>query len=322
MEKKKVGNSDIHITKLGFGTAFLGRGSQLTNIENELSTINKAYQLGINYFDTAPRYGSGKCEKMLSICLRNKPRKHYIISTKVGYYIYAKDGPKDNPSFGNSDLLLSYDNIMKSFEQSLKSLKVDYIDILFLHDPDDQFDIVMSSGYSALHKLREAGYVKAIGVGTTQSEILCRLASEAEFDCFLLSGRYTLLDQSALITLLPLCKEKNISVILGSIYNSGILVKNKNFKARYNYEEASQGILNRVNKMEIIADSYQVPLSAAALQFPLAHPSIISVVMGTRYKERVKSNYDKMSLKIPKDFWNELKHEQLISAGCPIPNCN
>jgi D-threo-aldose 1-dehydrogenase len=198
-------------------------------------------------------------------------------------------------------------------------LQLEHVDILLIHDPDDHFEDAMRGTYPALAKLRREGSVKAIGAGMNQSEMLARFAREGDFDCFLLAGRYTLLEQGGLAELLPICEQKGISVILGGPYNSGILATGVQVDARYEYQSAPLEIVEKVRRLDILCSQYSVPRKAAALQFPLAHPAIASVIPGCRSAAEIKENAEMMEFPIPPEFWLELKAARILIPDAPVP---
>ena len=209
---------------------------------------------------------------------------------------------------------------MRSFEESLKRLGVDRIDILHIHDPDAHWQEAISGAYPALERLRGEGVISAVSAGMNQWEMLARFAREGDFDCFLLAGRYSLLDQGALNELLPLCVEKNIGIMAGGTYNSGILAKGAQPGATYNYSEAPPEIMERARGLEEVAARHEVNLKAAASQFVFAHPAITCIIPGTRQPDRGSENFDLLTEEIPADFWNELKSEGLVRTDAPLPS--
>jgi len=213
----------------------------------------------------------------------------------------------------------SYDGTMRSLEESLKRLGLDRVDIVYIHDPDEHYDEAIRGAYPALRKLRSEGVIGAIGVGMNQAGLLLRFAREGEFDCFLLAGRYTLIDHTGLVELLPLCVEKRVSVIIGGPYNSGILATGASPGALYDYERAPLPILDKVRKCEAACSRYGVPLKAAALQFPLAHPAVAAVIPGVRSLAEVEENFRMMSCPILRYFWAELRAEGVLPSEAPVP---
>jgi D-threo-aldose 1-dehydrogenase len=320
----RVGKTDLRVTRMAFGAGTIGGMYSEVPHEQALSTINRALSLGIRFFDVAPLYGHGTSEMRLGESLRNVPRDSIILATKVGRLLVPAPKGYHSSFFQNAAPFIpqfdySYDGVMRSYEESLKRLGVDRIDILHIHDPDDHFEQALGSAFPALAKLRSCGAVGAIGVGMNQAEMLARFAREADFDCFLVAGRYTLIDQTALHELLPLCVKKNITVFIGGTYNSGILATGAVQGAKFNYQDASREIIEKVRRVEQVCARHAVPLKAAAMQFPLAHPAVASVISGCRAPSEVEENARMLSFPIPQDFWSDLVHERLLARDSPIP---
>lgn len=323
--KKPLGSSGIEVTRIGLGCAPLG--GLFGDIPNKqaYAVVHQALSHGFNLFDTAPLYGSGKSEIRLGQALAETPRKNYVLATKVGRILEPSDDPNRgegifiNPNSFKPVFDFSYDGVMRSFEESLSRLGLDRIDILHIHDPDNHFEEAMKGAYPALDKLRNEGVISGISVGMNQCELLAQFARAGDFDCFLLAGRYSLLDQSALNELFPLCQEKNIGVIAGGTYNSGILAKGSGPGATYNYREASPEIVRKAKGLEKVAARHQVSLKAAASQFALAHPVVTTIVPGTRLPGRVTENLRLLGEVIPSDFWAELRNKGLIHEEAPLP---
>jgi D-threo-aldose 1-dehydrogenase len=213
----------------------------------------------------------------------------------------------------------SYDGVMRSFESSLERIGADRIDILYIHDPDDYFDQVLSGAYPALEQLRSSGAVRAIGAAMNQSEMLSRFANCCDFDCFLLASRYTLLDQRALSEFLPICLRRNIGVVIGGPFNSGILATGAIRGAKFEYRDASSEMLERVRQIETICEAYAVSLKAAALQFPVAHPAVCAVIPGCRSRHELEELYALAAAKIPASFWETLRLCGLLPEDAPVP---
>ena len=213
----------------------------------------------------------------------------------------------------------SRDGVMRSLEESLQRLGMDRIDIALLHGPQDHYEAAIGEAYPALADLRSQGVITAIGAGMNEWEMPARFAREADFDCFLVAGRYTLLDQSALAEFLPLCQEKGISVILGGPYNSGILASDLSPDATYQYAKAPSEILHRARRIKSVCDLYGVPLNAAALQFGLAHPAVASTIPGVRSSSEVENNARAASHSVPKALWEDLKNQGLLDENAPTP---
>jgi D-threo-aldose 1-dehydrogenase len=334
-EKKKFGRTSLEVTTMGFGTAPIGNQFRVVGEDAAREVIKAAWDAGLRYFDTAPMYGHGLSEHRLGESLRPYPRDEYVLSTKVGRLL--KPVPRggvasafwlDLPPF---EIVhdYSYDATMRSFEDSLQRLGVARFDILFIHDidnfshpPDRQkahFRTAMDGGYKALDRLRSEGLVSAIGVGCNEWQVCEAALRERDFDCFLLAGRYTLLEQDALDTFLPLCEERYVAIVLGGGFNSGILATGAVKGAHYNYSEAEEPILARVRKIEAVCKKFDVPMKAAALQFVLAHPLIPTNIPGTRTKAHLDENIALIGHPIPAEFWAALKKEGLVRDNAPTP---
>ena len=289
----------------------------------------------MRYFDTAPLYGLGLSETRLNALLRGKDRDSYVLSTKVGRLLKAttqdkRDGQDkwfDVPA-RNEVYDYTYDGVMRSIEFSLERLGVDRIDILFVHDIDlanhgsqEVLDAklaeLMDSGYDALTSLRDQGVIKAFGAGVNEWQPCQWMAERGDFDLFLLAGRYTLLEQEALQSFLPLCEERGIGIIIGGPYNSGVLATGPKPGAYYNYEVAPDDILQRVEEIEKICTQHGVRLVDAAFQFPLGHPAIVSVIPGGQGQAEMESNIAAESAAIPAALWSDLKTAGLLRKDAP-----
>jgi D-threo-aldose 1-dehydrogenase len=334
-EKKKFGRTGLEVSTMGFGSAPIGNQFRNVPEEDARAVIKGAWDAGLRYFDTAPMYGHGLSEHRLGEALRAYPRNDYVLSSKVGRLL------KPVPEGGLTSFFwvnmppfevvhdYSYDGVMRSFEDSMQRMGVSRFDILFIHDidvfshgPEMQkvhFRTAMDSGYKALEKLRSEKLVSAIGVGCNEWQVCEAALRERDFDCFLLAGRYTLLEQDALESFLPLCEERNVAIVLGGGFNSGILATGAVKGAHYNYSEADETILARVRKIEAVCKRFDVPLAAAALQFVLAHPSIPTNIPGTRTKAHLDQNIALIERPIPSDFWAALKKEGLVRENAPVP---
>jgi D-threo-aldose 1-dehydrogenase len=328
LEKVRVGRSAVKVTRLGFGAVPLGGLYKDVSEEEAGATVRRTLELGINYFDTAPIYGFGKAETRLGRELAKCKRDSIVVATKVGYTLVPEDGARDTKVFHRFDNVpplrpifdYSYDGIMRTFEGSLKRLNLSRVDILNIHDPDYNWEDAIGTAYPTVHKLRSQGVVRAIGVGMCQAEMLVRFAREGDFDCFLLAGRYTLIDHTGLRELLPICEQKGISIIIGGPYNSGILATGARPGATYDYVEAKPAVLERVAAIEAVCARHNVPLKAAALQFPMAHPAVAAIIPGARSVAEVEENFRLLSMDIPDDYWEELRHLNLLSPEAPTPH--
>ena len=298
------------MTQLGLGSAPLGGLFEAVSDDEAHRVVEAAWQAGIRFFDTAPLYGHGLAEQRFGAVLRTKPRDEFVIATKVGRLL-RKDAPPEpgqaykgappvNPVFD-----FSYDGVMRSAEESLVRLGLDRIDVLHIHDPDDHYEEALSGAYRALDRMRSEGMIKAVGAGMNQAEMLARFAREADFDCFLLAGRYTLLDRIGLKELLPLCVEKGIAIIAGGVFNSGILADPRP-GATYNYTVAPPQLVERAAQLNAICKRRGVDLKAAAIQFPLRHPAVACVLTGCRSVAEVEENVRMFQTPVPDTLWDEL----------------
>jgi D-threo-aldose 1-dehydrogenase len=327
---RTLGRTGIELTTLGFGSTSLGNMYRAQTEDGAMQAVEAAHRAGIRYFDTAPLYGFGLAEHRMGAARRRLP-DDIVLSTKTGWRLFprgASAGPGstsdslfDRPAPFTPRLDYSYDGAMRSFEDSLQRLGTDRVDILLLHDCDrrnhgdayrDRFREAMAGAYRALLSLREQGAVRAIGAGLNEWEACQDFAEAGDFDCFLLAGRYTLLDQASLDTFLPLCERRGIGIILGGPYNSGILATGAVPGAMYDYAPASSAILERTEAIEAICRRHDVPLRAAALQFPLSHPAVATVIPGARDAAEVEENLRLMSHPIPYALWLELRQAGLI----------
>jgi D-threo-aldose 1-dehydrogenase len=326
----------LRLTQLGFGTAPLGNLYRKVRDDDAQATLHAAWQAGIRYFDTAPQYGLGRAEQRVGTALPNFDVAKLTLSTKVGRLLLDCEPEEVTPEafvdVPQKRIVFdyTYEGIMKSFEESTARLGTDQIDILMLHDIDagthgqDGEDrnlrqLFSGGGYRALSDLKDSGHIAAIGAGVNAWEICEKLLHEADFDTFLLAGRYTLLEQEPLKSFLPLCVERDVGIILGGPYNSGILATGPIDGARYNYEPASPEILERVEKIATVCAAHDTPLIAAALQFPLAHPAVKTVIPGASNAQEVHQNLAIFERAIPTTLWADLKSERLIDQNAPTP---
>ena len=323
MQQVHLGRSGLDVTQFGLGTAPLGGlFAPVSDAEAE-ATIARAWSLGVRYFDTAPLYGFGLAEQRLGRFLRTQPRDEYVISTKVGRLLRASERSSEDDHYkGTSNLRpqfdYSYDGVMRSVDESLARLGLDRLDILLVHDPDDHYDAAVSGAFRALQKLRDDGSVRAIGAGMNQSEMLTRFAEAVPVDCFLLAGRYTLLDQGALDALFPICLARNIGILLGGIYNSGILA-DPHGTAKFNYEDADAALVARARELDALCKQHGTSLKAAAIQFVLAHPAVTVALQGARSAVEAADNVAMANTPVPPAFWQELRARELVDSRSPLP---
>jgi D-threo-aldose 1-dehydrogenase len=315
-KKRRLGRTSCFVTELGMGTAPLGGLYTPVSEEVALETLEAVWASGVRLFDTAPLYGNGLSERLLGSFLKFKPREEYVLATKVGRRLRAptlQAGEGMPPVFD-----FSYDGVMRAFEESLLRLGAERVDILHIHDPDNHYRDALAGAYKALDNLRSQGAIKAVGAGMNQSEMLVRFARDGVFDCFLLAGRYTLLDQGALAEFLPLCEERGISVIAAGVYNSGILADPR-ANAKFDYQDADQSRINRALRIEEICLRHGVPLKAAAMQFAAAHPAVATTLTGARSPTEIEENVAAYSLAISPVMWEDLLAEGLIASSAPVP---
>lgn len=323
--RHRLGRSPVGITRLGLGSAPLGGLFAPVGEADAAATIARAWDLGIRYFDTAPLYGFGLAERRLGAFLRAQPRDSFVLSTKVGRLLRrpAGDPPPPDPAYKGTPperpvFDFSYDGVMRSVDESLSRLGLDRIDILFIHDPDDHHDAAIDGAFRALDRLRGDGTVRAIGAGMNQHAMLARFAVEAPFDCFLLAGRYTLLDQGALGGLMALCAARGIGLVLGGVYNSGILADPRP-GATFDYRDADPALVARAQRLDTLCRRYGTALKAAALQFCLAHPAVSGLLLGARTAAEIEENVAMARLAVPAALWSDLRREGLIDPAAPVP---
>ena len=335
-DKRRLGRTKLDVTVLGLGTATLGNLYAPVTDADAHDTVKVAFDGGINLVDTSPFYGHGWSEHRVGEAMRGRPRDGIVLSTKIGRLLKPKDPTRGIEGGVFATVLpfepvfdYSYDGVMRSFEDSLQRLGTHRIDILLIHDvdrwthgsqeaSDRRMKEVLDGGYKAMVKLRDGGAVGAIGAGLNEWDTSQKLAENSDLDCFLLAGRYSLLEQESLGTFLPLCVKRNIGIFLGGPYNTGILATGAVPGAYYNYAPAKPDILERVRKIEAVCQRHKVALASAALQFPLAHPAIASVIPGARTAAEVKRNIATLEAPIPGAFWAELKQEKLIADAAPV----
>ena len=339
LKRRKVGKTKLEVTEIGLGGAPMGGFRATISDAEAVKLTDDGYDAGIRYFDTSPYYGYGRSELRMGAALRDRPRDDFVLSTKIGRVLHAmKPGEKPPADFRENGLPgfapvfdYTYDGVMRSLEHSHLRLGLQKIDIALIHDVDfwttkdravleERFKTVMDSGYRALDELRRAGIVSAIGVGINEADTSTRFIKAGDFDCMLLAGRYTLLEQGALEEFLPECTKRQVSVILGGPYNSGILTGGVKPGATHDYVAAPAALIEKAQKIEAVCTRHGVPLGAAAMQFPLFHPAVCAVIPGALSTAEVKQNVGHMGVKIPVELWNELKREKLLDPAAPTPN--
>jgi D-threo-aldose 1-dehydrogenase len=336
-ERRPLGRTGLRVTPLGFGGAPIGGLYRAVADEDAIATVRRAWDLGIRLFDTAPLYGYGASERRVGAGLSGRPRDEYVLSTKVGRLVVEADrvpagaeidrqvlGGREDGAYAGTEgrrIVFDYsaDGVRRSLEGSLTRLGLERIDVALIHDPDDHWGAAIGEAFPALARLREEGVIRAIGAGMNQSAMLARFAREGDFDVFLLAGRYTILDHEALDELLPLCVERGIGVMIGGVMNSGILADPRP-GGRFNYDIAPPDVVERAQRLAAVCARHGVPLKAAAVQFPLAHPAVASVVAGVRSVDHLDEYPRLLAEPIPADLWAELRHEGLLPAAAPTPS--
>ena len=332
MQKRNLGNTDIQLTSIGFGGAPLGNLFEELNEPECFNIVKKSHEMNINLFDTSPLYGYGLSEHRLGNFLKSIDPDKYYLSTKVGRYLtpkrnYFKEGKFKGHINFEPNLDYSYDGVMRSFDQSIHRLAVSKIDICLIHDVDRYnfgkdvdiyFKQAMEGAYKALNSLKEQKVIKAIGVGLNDADICAKFAKEGDFDCMLLAGRYTLIDQSAHDEFFPIAKKNNIGIILGGVFNSGILAKGISDNVTYWYDKIPPEIKEKYKKISLVCQNHDVPVPAAALQFSYSNKLISSLILGIDRVEQLEQNYKYLNYPIPKKLWSDLVKENLIDERCMI----
>jgi D-threo-aldose 1-dehydrogenase len=317
--------SSLRLGRLSLGTGPLGNQFAPVDDVTATATVHAAWAAGVLAFDTAPHYGAGVAERRLGVALRGRPRAEFVVSTKVGRLLAPRvAGRAKQPAPFIEDPQVdrvwdfSRDGVLCSLDGSLRRLELDAVDIVYLHDPDDHFDAVLAEGYPALHELRAQGVVRSIGAGMIDAGNLAALVAATDMDRVLLAGRHTLLEPDRALDALDLCARRGVKVVAGGVLNSGILAAPV-AGARYDYETAPPPVLARAQEMERVCLRHGVPLLAAALQFPLGHPAVESVVIGARSPRDVEVNSAELARPIPADLWAELRELGYLPARAPVP---
>jgi D-threo-aldose 1-dehydrogenase len=336
-ERVPLGQTRLAVTRLGLGLASIGGLFDAVAESDALATIDRAWELGIRTFDVAPLYGYGLAERRLGRGLAGRPRDDYVLSTKVGRLIRPSDalgpgadidrqalGDQEDAFYARSEavrLVFDYsgDGVRRSIEESLERLGVSHIDIALIHDPDDHWEQAIGEAYPALARMREEGTIRAVGAGMNQSAMLARFAREGDFDVFLVAGRYTLLDQSALVDLLPLCSARGIALLVGGVMNSGVLA-DPTPASHFDYRPAPADIVARAVRIRQLCERHGVPVRDAAIQFPLAHPAVVSLIAGVRRVDHLEEYPLAMRRRIPPSVWEDLRAEGLLALDAPVPD--
>lgn len=335
--RRRLGLTAVEVTQLGFGGAGLGDLFEVIPEAQAAATLEAAWDAGIRYYDTAPWYGLTQSEHRFGRALYRQPRRDFVLSTKVGRTMHAVHHAETyDRGIWTGGLPFkvrfdySYDGVMRSFEDSLQRLGLPHIDLLLVHDLDIQYHQTYkrveallielhNGGARALAELRAAGRIGGFGAGINELGMIPRFLDLIDVDFFLVALPYTLLDQQVLDSEFPRCAEKGVGFVIGAVFGSGILATGAVQGARYAYAPAAPEMLAKVARIEAVCTRHGVPLAAAALQFPLGHPSVASVIPGGLSPEHVRQNVAAFRHTIPSELWAELKHEGLLRADAPMP---
>lgn len=331
---RNLGRTGVEVTTLSFGAAPIGNFMRPFTDDEARAMVDHSWTQGVRYFDTAPLYGHGLSEYRLGHALRERPRQEYVLSTKVGRVLQ----PMPRNSFDSglwvntppmaTEYRYTYDGVMRSFEDTLQRLMTDHVEIVFMHDVDrythgdaqqEMFTTAVEDGFKALVELRDQGVVRAIGFGVNEADVLAEAVHRTDADAVLLAGRYTLLEQDPLDDLMPLCQERQIGVVLGGVFNSGILATGPREGAKFNYGPAPAHVTERARRLEAVCQRHGVPLPAAAIQFAAAHPAVASVCIGSRTREQQADTTRYLEMDIPAELWLQLRAEGLIREDAPTP---
>ncbi|MFE2473452.1 aldo/keto reductase [Streptomyces mirabilis] len=325
MRLRKIQNTPVAVTELGFGASVIGNLYRVTPADDATAAVDAAWDAGIRYFDTAPHYGLGLSEQRLGAALRGRPRDEYLISSKVGRLLVPNEEPHgvDTEGFVVRDDLrrqwdFSRDGVLRSIEDTLERTGLDRLDIVYLHDPDDYWRQAAEEALPTLAELRDQGVIGAIGAGMNQSAMLARFLRETAADIVMLAGRYTLLDQSALDDVLPAAQEHGKSVVAVGVFNSGLLSRDRPAEGmKYDYQDAPPELVARALAIAEVCATHGTTLPAAAMAFPHTHPSIINVTLGMRTPEQVGRNVELHDQHIPDGLWDDLRAQGLIRSDVP-----
>jgi len=331
-DKRILPRGGLSLTSLGLGCAQLGGLYQAMDEAEARAIVDTAWDLGIRYFDTAPYYGYTLSERRLGAALRERPRDSYVVSTKVGRLLLpdADVRPGENgwaePLPFRPHFDYSYDGVMRSHEDSLQRLGMDRVDILYVHDigrathgerhAHHWEQLTHGGGFRALAQLRAEGSVGAIGLGVNEWQVVVQAMQACDIDCALLAGRYTLLEQAAMAPLLDRCAERGIGIVIGGPFNSGILAGNRKF----NYEDAPPQVVARVESIAAACAKVGAPIQAAALQFPMAHPAVVSCIPGAQSPAQLRQNAQWFAQPLPAALWDSLAQAGLIDSHAPTPH--
>ncbi|HEX9998931.1 MAG TPA: aldo/keto reductase [Actinoplanes sp.] len=315
-ERARIGNTEVHVTRLGLGLAPIGGLYAPVGEATARDTVERAWELGIRFFDVAPLYGNGLAERRAGPVLAGKPRAELALSTQVGRVLRPGGSAVQDiwaePAGETPVFDFSAAGVRTSYADSLARLHLDRADILHLHDPDDHFEQAVAEALPELAELRARGRIGAVSAGMNQTKLLTDLVRTGELDCVLQAGRYTLLDQTAGTELLPLCADRGVSVIAAGVFNSGLLADPRP-GASFDYAPAGADVLERALAIQAVCTRHDVPLRAAAVQFPLTHPAVTAVLVGARSPAEVEDAVRMAAVEIPAALWQDLRADGLLS---------
>ena len=339
LKTNRVGSTSLEVPQLGFGTAPLGDMIRTMSQQQSWETLSAAWDAGIRFFDSAPWYGTGLSEQRLGHFLNRQSRDAFAVSTKVGRVLkrpHDVSAPPPEQMMWQGCLPFrvhfdySHDGVLRSYEDSMQRMGLNRIDALVIHDLDhyyhaDQEGVVerfqeleSGGGFAALQSLKDAGEIAAIGAGINHTGMIPQFLERFEMDFFLVAMPYTLLDQDALDEELPRCGERGVSVVIGAVFSSGILATGVADDAQYGYADAGESVINKTRRIQEVCERHDVPLGAAALQFPLLHPAVVSVIPGADRPELISVNQSWIRWEIPGQLWTELKDEGLLRSDTPV----
>jgi len=318
LPQRPLGHSGLTVTRMMFGAAPIAGLYEPVSERDARATLEAAWAAGIRAFDTAPHYGAGLSEQRLGAFLAGQPRADYVLSTKVGRLLAPADGEEDTAGFAGAPLRrrvrdYSRDGVLASLEASLGRLGTDRVDIALIHDPDDHARQALDEAYPALAQLRSEGVIGAVGFGMNQAPLLEWFVARADLDCVLVAGRYSLLDTRAGQSLLPACLDRGVAVLVGGVFNGGILA-DPAANATFDYVPAAPEVLDRARRLQAACAEFGLALPAAAMQFVLRHPAVTTAVVGARSPAEVNQDAGYVRAEVPGELWARLAAEGLIPA--------
>jgi D-threo-aldose 1-dehydrogenase len=324
---RTLNGTDLSVTEVGFGAAVIGNLYQETSDQDAEKAVEAAWQAGIRYFDTAPHYGLGLSERRLGQALKGLPRAEFVVSSKVGRLLVPNPHPtgRDSEGFAVPGELrrerdYSRDGVLRSIEATLVRTGLDRLDVVYVHDPDDCWQQAVEEAIPTLADLRSQGVLRAIGVGMNQSPMLARFLRETPVDVVMLAGRYTLLEQDALDDVLATATAVDKSLVAVGVFNSGILAQPRPGPGvKYDYEDAAAEVIVRANQIADICEQHGTSLPAAAIAFPLAHPSVVNVTLGMRTAAEAQRNVDLYNGGVPLGLWSDLQAAGFLRPDAPVP---